>query len=119
MRYGLEVRVPFLDHRLVEYSLNIDPILKNKGGENKYIIKKIMEQYYPKKLIYRQKSGFSIPLEKWTQTTDFFNQHTNLPTELKFAYDKILHTYSNSKNHAFLYNRLYVLKCLEHFLKSY
>jgi len=119
MRYGLEVRVPFLDHRLVEYSLNIDPALKNKGGENKYIVKKIMEHYYPKTLIYRQKSGFSIPLEKWTQKTDFFNQHTNLPTGLKIAYEKILHTYSNSKNHAFLYNRLYVLKCLDLFLKSY
>jgi len=117
MRYGLEVRVPFLDHRLVEYSLNIDPTLKIKGGENKYIIKKIMEQYYTRNLIYRQKIGFSIPLEKWLKGADYFQQSVNLPEKLKNAYKALLHSYSHDSNHAFLYNRLYVLKCLEEYLK--
>jgi len=116
MRFGLEVRVPFLDHRLVEYSLNIDPKLKNKEGESKYIIKKIMESYFPKNLIYRQKNGFSVPLEKWMKGTDYFSQPISLPPNMKNTYEKILHTYSNSKNHAYLYNRLYTLRCLDNYL---
>ena len=65
MSYGLETRVPYLDHRLVELVLNIDPALKFKNGISKYILKEILYQYVPKELFQRPKQGFAIPMNKW------------------------------------------------------
>ena len=112
MRYGLEVRVPFLDHRLVELALNIDPAIKRKNGEQKYIVKKIMERYYPKELIYRQKWGFSVPLEKWLQSHDFLKQLATDNTAFQNTFNTLDNKYRNSKENAYLYNRLYALKSL-------
>ena len=65
MAHSLEVRVPFLDHNLVEYFAQIDPSLKIMLFSKKYILKKIAERYLPKNLIYRKKMGFSVPLVLW------------------------------------------------------
>ena len=62
MAHSLESRVPFLDHKLVEYAYTIDPKLHYKNGELKYILKKVAERYLPKKYIYRPKKGFSAPI---------------------------------------------------------
>lgn len=115
MRYGLEVRVPFLDHRMVELSLNIDPALKRKNGVQKYIVKKIMERYYPENLIYRQKWGFSIPLEKWLGDAQFFNELNISNPNFQSRYADINTKYRKSADESYLYNRLYALKCLEPF----
>lgn len=65
MRFSLESRVPYLDHRLVEYAVNISPDLKYNNGIPKYVLKEILYQYLPEKLFDRPKQGFSIPLQKW------------------------------------------------------
>jgi asparagine synthase (glutamine-hydrolysing) len=65
MRYHIEARCPLLDHRLVELSQTIDPAIKMKGGEYKYILKKILFEYLPESLFNRPKWGFSIPLAIW------------------------------------------------------
>ena len=65
MAHSLEVRVPFLDHNLVEYFAQIDPSLKIMLFSKKYILKKIAERYLPKNLIFRKKMGFSVPLVLW------------------------------------------------------
>ena len=62
MAHSVENRVPFLDHRLVEYAFDIDPKLFNKNGELKYLLKKVAERYLPKEYIYRPKKGFSAPV---------------------------------------------------------
>ena len=62
MSFGIENRVPFLDHRLVECAYTINPKLHYKNGELKYILKKVAERYLPKKYIYRTKRGFSAPI---------------------------------------------------------
>ena len=67
MAVGLEVRVPFLDSDLVEYAAQIPPHLKQRGREGKWILKKAMEPYLPKEVIYRPKSGFGAPLRRWLQ----------------------------------------------------
>ena len=61
MAYGLEVRVPFLNNELIENIWSI----KDKDKKNKSLLKKILYNYVPKKLVSRPKMGFSIPLEKW------------------------------------------------------
>ena len=65
MASGLEARVPFLDHRLVELSYNIPERLKIRGSSGKYIIKKIAEKYLDNNIIYRKKVGFAVPMGQW------------------------------------------------------
>ena len=65
MAHGVEVRVPFLDLDLVNFSTTIPPQFKMKGSETKYILKKTMENYLPKEVIYRKKTGFGAPVRKW------------------------------------------------------
>lgn len=69
MKYSLETRVPYLDHRLVEFALNLSPDLKYRNGTFKYILKKVLYQYIPKSLFDRPKQGFAIPLSKWLRTS--------------------------------------------------
>ena len=67
MARSIETRVPFLDVELVNYAAGIDPELKLKGTTTKYILKKVMEQYLPKEIIYRPKTGFGAPVRKWVK----------------------------------------------------
>ena len=65
MAHALEVRVPLLDHKLVEWMAGIQPELKLKGREGKYIFKKALENYLPNDILYRPKMGFAVPLNSW------------------------------------------------------
>jgi asparagine synthase (glutamine-hydrolysing) len=65
MAHALEVRVPLLDHKLVEWIAGLPPEMKLKGSEGKYIFKKSLENYLPNDILYRPKMGFSIPLNSW------------------------------------------------------
>jgi asparagine synthase (glutamine-hydrolysing) len=65
MATGVEVRVPFLDIELLEFSCQIPPNLKMKGMTTKYLLKKLMEKYLPHEVIYRSKTGFGVPLRQW------------------------------------------------------
>ena len=65
MKAGVEVRVPFLDSQLVNFVANIPTKYKIKGFDTKWILKKTMEQFFPKEIIYRPKVGFGAPLRSW------------------------------------------------------
>ena len=65
MAANLEVRVPFLNHELVELAARMPPELKIKNFERKYILKKAAESLLPKAVIYRKKAGFSAPVRAW------------------------------------------------------
>lgn len=65
MAWGLEARVPFLDHRLVELSFRLPRDLKVRNNSGKYIIKKIAEKHLDRNIVYRRKVGFSIPVSDW------------------------------------------------------
>lgn len=65
MAHSLEVRVPILDHKLVEWMSGLDPTLKLNGREGKYVLKKAMEPYLPRDILYRPKMGFAVPLASW------------------------------------------------------
>jgi asparagine synthase (glutamine-hydrolysing) len=65
MATSVEARVPFLDHRLVEYSMTIPQEFKIKNGEPKYILKKAVEGIIPNNIIYRKKQGFAAPVNEW------------------------------------------------------
>lgn len=62
MAPSLELRVPFLDHRLIELGAAIPARYRLKNGTCKYVIKKAMEPYLPKGIVHRRKMGFPTPL---------------------------------------------------------
>ncbi|RJG27555.1 XrtA/PEP-CTERM system amidotransferase [Massilia cavernae] len=65
MAHALEVRVPLLDHKLVEWISGLPPEMKLNGGEGKYVFKKSLEPYLPDDILYRKKMGFAVPLAAW------------------------------------------------------
>ncbi len=65
MAHGLEVRVPFLNNEVTNFSQQLDPNLKIKNITTKYLLKKTLERYLPKELIYGKKEGFSFPIASW------------------------------------------------------
>jgi asparagine synthase (glutamine-hydrolysing) len=65
MAHSLEVRVPLLDHPLMEWLSGLSPDLKLRGREGKYLFKKALESYLPQEILYRPKMGFSVPLASW------------------------------------------------------
>ena len=62
---SLEVRVPLLDHKLLEWAATLPPEFRLQAREGKYILKKAMEPRLPHDILYRDKMGFSIPLANW------------------------------------------------------
>ncbi len=65
MACSLELRTPYLDHRLVEFAASLPAALKVPRFQMKHVLKKAVRQWLPRKVVYRQKRGFSVPVAGW------------------------------------------------------
>ncbi len=65
MANSLEVRVPLLDHKLVEFCTAIPSKMKLKGLTTKKLLKNIIKKDIPKEILFGRKKGFSVPLNRW------------------------------------------------------
>lgn len=65
MRHALEIRVPLLDYRVVEFALRLDPALKRREGIDKWLLKQVLYDYVPREMMERPKWGFAVPLSRW------------------------------------------------------
>ena len=65
MAESLEARVPFLDHALAEFTMDMPQSTKINNGVAKYILKKSVEGIIPDDVIYRKKMGFNAPMAEW------------------------------------------------------
>jgi len=65
MAHALEVRVPLLDHKFIEWAATLPSSYKLRGQEGKYLLKKSLEPFLPNDVLYRSKMGFGVPLAKW------------------------------------------------------
>ncbi len=99
--FGLEQRVPFLDHELVEFAFSIPVKYKLKLWNEKYILKESYKKDLPEKIAKRRKHGFDVPIDYWFQNV--------LSTKLKNLLGK------NNHN---LYNKKYIYKLLNDIKKK-
>jgi asparagine synthase (glutamine-hydrolysing) len=67
MGNSLELRVPFLDHKVMEFGVSLPPRFRVHGSQTKRILKNAFGNRIPKEIIKRRKAGFPIPIERWTQ----------------------------------------------------
>ncbi|KQN06806.1 XrtA/PEP-CTERM system amidotransferase [Sphingomonas sp. Leaf25] len=65
MAVGLEAREPLLDHRLVEFCATLPSAMRLRGGEGKWLMKKALEPWLPREILYRPKMGFVTPISAW------------------------------------------------------
>ena len=65
MAASVEARVPFLDHKLVEYAMGVPRALKVEGRSGKHVLKRALEEILPRDVLYRRKRGFGAPVEGW------------------------------------------------------
>ncbi len=100
MAHSLEVRVPLLDYRIVEFAMRVPEHLKIRNWEQKVVMKQAMYQHLPKHVFLRKKHGFSLPKEAWilriesfirdTITKDAIDKHGLLKwSEVKMYMDRV------------------------------
>ena len=99
MAHSIEARVPFLDHRIVEFSSKIPTKLKLKGLNEKFVLKKSMTKKIPKEILKRKKQRFFVPLDFW------FKNNIGYITDNLFLESEFLR-----KN----FNKRFILKLLDY-----
>ncbi|MBW2000951.1 MAG: asparagine synthase (glutamine-hydrolyzing) [Deltaproteobacteria bacterium] len=104
MRNSLEVRVPFLDHKVVEFAFNIEGRNKLRGRKRKYILLETFKSILPPKIHSRPKWGFEIPISSW------------LKKDLRFLIDEYLSEEFIGRQQIFEYD--YVHKLVESHLNN-
>ncbi|MGZ3863978.1 MAG: asparagine synthase (glutamine-hydrolyzing) [Bacteroidia bacterium] len=125
MRYSVETRVPYLDHRIVEYSLNLSPSLKFHNGRAKYILSEILYKYLPRELFNRPKEGFDIPLNKWLHKEFRYLIDENLSEGIVKKYaivnyaevKRLIGLFDNGTE--YVYNRLWLLIVLHKWFRKF
>jgi asparagine synthase (glutamine-hydrolysing) len=77
MAESIELRVPLLDHELVDFSMKIPNKLKLQYGKEKYVLREMMKSYSPKKIVNREKKRWFVPIDSWFEgeLKEIFNQY--------------------------------------------
>ncbi|MCH8903494.1 MAG: asparagine synthase (glutamine-hydrolyzing) [Bacteroidetes bacterium] len=124
MKYSLENRVPLLDHRIVEFAINLSSKIKMPGNHLKVFLKKALYEYVPQKFFNRPKQGFSIPLGSWMKNELNFLIEENLSDKVIGKFEiidagKVRDLKRRfSKGEDYLYNRLWSLIVLHKFMNK-
>ena len=124
MKYSIEGRVPLLDHRIIEFALNLDQNLKYRNGESKYLLKKILFSHVPEEYFNRPKQGFALPIKSWLQNELKFlidvYLNKNTIEEYGIFNSKYVNTIIKSfyNGNDFLFNRIWSLIIMQLWMKN-
>jgi len=124
MKYGLETRVPYLDHKIIELAININSNLKLKNGQGKFILKEILYEYIPQHFFNRPKWGFALPIKLWLKKELYYLVEKYLSQSITkeiniFKYEKIQDLKVRFlKGEDYLYNRIWLVILLHKFMNN-
>lgn len=124
MQHGLEIRVPLLDHRIVEFAAGLSEQLKLKEDTGKYLLKKVLYDFVPKEIFNRPKWGFAIPLQSWLSRDLSYLIDTCLANQVLEECGLVNPEQVSQlkkrfrSGEAYLYNRLWVLIILHKWFKE-
>ena len=123
MANSVEGRVPFLDHKLVEFALSIPYYYKtgNNYDKTKLILKELALKYFDKEFVFRPKQGFPIPVGDWLSEKKVVSELDGFIKEqkiecLNYNYIKKIHLYNKIKKGSFS-DRLFNLYLLEKYIR--
>ena len=125
MSCGVEIRVPLIDNELTNYMSNIPDNYLWRWSHGKWILKKTMEQFLPKNIIYRKKVGFGLPLHNWIKDSKHSYIYDSLKSK-KFkdrlifdekGVDKLISNSRNDLEEASLL--LFSIQCIEHWFEIF
>jgi asparagine synthase (glutamine-hydrolysing) len=130
MAHSLEVRVPFIDHRLVEYAASIPPELKLNKMVTKYILKESVKDMLPENILSRKKMGFAFPLNLWMrnerlrQVVDDCLSERSIEKREIFRYEPVRRAYNDFYGHdncrdGQTYMKVWLLVVLELWCRKY
>ena len=125
MAHAIEARVPYLDHRVVEFASLIPSKFKIKNGIEKYIERKALIKLMPKEILKREKDRFFVPIHLWfeTELMDISKQmlsEENVKKRNIFNYNYIEKIFKNFKKSKLFYSRqLWSLITFELWYKIY
>jgi len=124
MAHGLEVRSPFLDHELVEFTFSLPSPMLARGWSRKRVLKAAIADLVPRELLRRRKRGFGVPLDRWfrddlaSYVAEHLQSHRTVLTDFvsRAAIDQLIAEHqAGSRDHG---HTLWTLLTLEVFLRS-
>jgi asparagine synthase (glutamine-hydrolysing) len=119
MANSIEARAPFLDHRLIEFMVQVDKNIKMQGFERKSILKKTIGKRLPMPILSASKKGFIMPLTEWFKDSNFFEIQTKLCRTNWSLNNKIIgniideNKNGNKDNGTFIWSLLILKKIIE------
>jgi asparagine synthase (glutamine-hydrolysing) len=105
MRFGLEARVPLLDHTVIETAWRVPDVMKLRDGQGKWLLKQLLYRYVPQSLVDRPKMGFGVPIDAWLRDgvrdwTEPYMDESRLRSEGYLDADVIRQTWSQHQKGA-------------------
>ncbi|MFM7682704.1 MAG: asparagine synthase (glutamine-hydrolyzing) [Bacteroidota bacterium] len=113
---SLELRTPFLDKNLIEYTQRLNYNIIMKSETNKYLTKKIAERYFSKEFVNRKKQGFEIPIGEWmrkewkkTAAEVILSNNSQLPFNSRFI-EELWNEHQSGRDHSHKLWSIYVFQ---------
>ena len=124
MAHSLEVRVPLIDHKLVEFAMGIPPGLKLNNGQGKWIFAEALRDVLPAEVLRRPKRGFEMPVAAWMRgelrdvLEDVFSRES-IERRGLFRTEAVEAVYAHFKAGSGPYMRAWALAVLELWLREF
>jgi len=105
MAHSLEVRAPFIDHRLIEFMSGVDKSIKMHGLKSKTVLRQTVGRRLPRKILLARKRGFSLPVDEWFRRPESASilkaaaQSSRLPVDLRVLQSLVDQHRSGTANH--------------------